>query len=65
MIECDCGEKNCTTYIEISLPGGMAIDLKIVHKDKGGNIIETTICLTPNSIMQLVQRLKDALIQLA
>lgn len=65
MIKCDCGEKGCTTEIVISLPGGEAIDLEIWHKKKNGDPEKQTIMLRPDSIIQLIRRLKDALIQLA
>ena len=62
-IKCVCGNKGCTTKIRINFTGTHAIDLQIVHDEKGQEKDET-IMLDPNAIVELIGKLKQALTEL-
>lgn len=61
-MECKCGNKGCSTNLEIYRDVGR-IDIRIAHKEKGEDKL-TDISLDANSIVQLIRELKNALSEL-
>lgn len=62
-IKCTCGNKGCTTELviyQLGLPGSLDIAIKHTVGDKE---IEERIGLNPNSVIQLIGLLKQALIE--
>ena len=62
-IKCTCGNKGCTTRMEI-YESESYIDLIIKH-DENGTEKRETIGLDPNQIVYLIKQLKQALANLA
>lgn len=62
-IKCTCGNKGCTTRLEV-YESTSYIDLIIEHKE-GKVEKRETIGLDPNAIVSLIKQLKQALVNIA
>lgn len=63
MIECRCGERDCTTVLDVKESAG-CVDIKISY-ECATSANEQSIELDPNGIVQLIKQLKTALINIA
>jgi len=62
-IKCACDNKGCSTVLEIN-QGLSYVDLMITN-NKDGTPKHETIVLDPNTVVQLIKQLKQALSDMA